>query len=183
MSRIRGIIREVLEFFGAIVALVGIRIAEIAWQLSKLAVFAAILYGGAMEIGGRAPAQWPEASLALGTVWDYAAAGFETLAEAWIAVAVVVLVIFAWVQSSAIRDIESRTGMNLIALVTLLNYLEIETDTEGMKASRENRFLQHLKEGMFASLIFGSGASFDDRLTARATRGGLAATLLNDLGK
>lgn len=183
MSRIREIIRDVLKFFGAILGLVGIRIAEVAWGLLKLAVLAAILYGAAMEIGGRAPAQWPEASLALGTVWDYAAAGFETLAETWITVAVVVLVISAWVQSSAIRDIENRTGMNLIALVTLLNYLQIETDTEGMKAFRESRFLKHMKEGMFASLILGNAAAFDDRLTARATRGGLDATLLNDLGK
>ena len=73
--------------------------------------------------------------------------------------------------------------MNLIALVTLLNYLQIETDTEGMKAFRESRFLKHMKEGMFASLILGNAAAFDDRLTARATRGGLDATLLNDLGK
>lgn len=178
--------KDTLEILGSLLALVALRVAAFAWLVLKLAVLAAILVGAGTEVINNAPQIWPPFEFSLDVLLAYAVGAFDTALNSWIVIGLALLVIWMWSTRGDLKQLTSDATQTKIAVVALMNYLEIGVETEGMKALQEKGvrgIWQRAKENLVVSMILGQGMVVDDALTAKPVRHGASASLADDLNR
>ena len=178
-----GSMREGLIALVAVLSWVVWRLWRNAWSLIRLIVIAAVIFGAFKNVFAHAPASWPKAEISIGGFSEYLTLAFMMAADGWLPLGFVLIVLWTFGIRNNVKEIKSDTTQTKIAMVALMNYLDLGVETEGMK---------ELKGGFkgLAGLLMTSiglklltGKFDDDALTAKPVRlnSGASVTLLSDI--
>lgn len=179
-------VKSVIEAIGLLFGFVALRLGAMVWWLLKVFFGFCVIVGAAVQIlEGFDLAQYEQMTWYVG-VWDGIVSLGRSVVSNWMAVAV--LMVFLWVIGIKRRaeQVERDVTHTKIGLVALLNYLEIEVETEGMKQIKEVGGWSTTKTGWTNRVLgFVLGGSVrdaaDDTLTSKAVRHGGEVNLRMDM--
>ena len=174
--------RGLIEVVAGVLGLLGIQLIKVSWLILKGVLILAVLVGAGRELLIKVPPEWPIWDASWRATLEYAGVVFSMALDRWWIIGLILS--FFWVMRVAGET--DRIGSNVqqtkIAIVALLNYLEVGVETDASKVLRERGIGAVLRQSMAAwpfSMLF--GFEFDDTLTSKAVRHGERVSLKQDM--
>ncbi len=176
-----------VETLSALVALFGwviLVLARFARSLIKLIVIAAVVLGALNTLFAHAPASWPQFEFSIEGFLEYLALAFMMATNGWLPLGIALMVLWIWGIRNNVEKFGSHATHVKIAIVALMNYLDLGVETEGMKELKEEGFksiIQAWKVNIGLKLL--TGTTKDDALTAKPVRlnSGASVNLISDI--
>lgn len=180
--------KDMVVSISLVLYLIGVRLLEICIKVIKIFIFVGIIVGGIQNISESVPDSLPPFIASFEGITDYIIIAFHVVSDSWIPIAIIV--IFVWLaQMKKTLDKASNDIMHIkIANVALLNYFEIETESEGMAIGQEKGLkgvFAKMRENLLWKMFLGSAAHdiFDDTLTTIPKRKGSRVRFSEDIAE
>ena len=174
--------KDFLQTLGALLGWLALRALSILWALLKLAVFVGILIGAIRNLIENNTVRLDGVDFSVSGIFDLFLFPVAVAAENWQIAGFVVVFWLICATNAAIKRMSSDVSQTKIGLITLLNYFETETETEGLKGLRDKGLWKWWMESL--SMAFWGrvvGVDMDDALTARPVRRGESVSFKEDL--
>lgn len=176
-----------VEGMGAIAALVAwpfLVLSRLIWSLLRLLAIAAVLVGALQAFLASAPAPLPDFELSRGWLGEFVTLAFATAADGWLPLGFAMIFLWTVGTRSTVGEVKKDTGQTKIAIVALMSYLNLGTETEGSKELKERGFksvIEAWKNNFWLWILL--GRMDDDALTAKPIRihSRAAVTLESDI--
>ena len=104
------------------------------------------------------------------------------LIDKWVPLSVLIILIIVVRNAKVVSSVKSNTTVTKIGVIAIMDYLNIEVQTEGMVHVAKKGVMSYLKESIQLNIldtIFGTKTT-DDAITAKAVRGGKPVKFEND---
>ena len=163
---------DAIRVLGALIIWVLDTLVRLLWSGLKIIVIVGVIVGAADQILAQAPISWPQFAFSFGTFFDYLTLTFETVTRSWLPLGVAIIVIWTWQTRSEISKISTDVVQVKIAIVALMNYLEVGVETEVQKEIEDKGWKRAILEAWKVNLALTllTGQVQDDALTAKPTR-------------